>query len=377
LDKLPPEILEKILYLSLELSLIHTCRYFKATLPHFPTLARELAFAAFCHFPVPDQLDDDDLQHALQLCSLSDVFRAGQPQKAVDARTPAAQVDLQTKIFNASWLSLHWFEQARRDSMEHRLQRDWRSKIGPMPTDMERLYDHQRDPANLDGDSDPVSVCSTLEDGSDLTVYIYRYYSSTVRRHSDSLVELIHEASPDGPYIRVNHIPRRLLEQPLTDDKINFLSQLRRALAGPGPNYDERSYPKELLDDAIMHAIAHGEQKVVDLLLALSRLLDVCKHGFSRYRLPARYHLRAIQSGQVEVLRDLLEADSTQCPRDDEEFKTLVRMQQEKGTEFGKRLGDWLESERKNGRLVAYSLGTHRSYEERGDNFFNEHPLRG
>jgi hypothetical protein len=128
LEKLPAEVLEMILHLSLELGLIHTCRYFKAALPHFPTLALKVAFVAFCLDPDPDSLGTE-LQDAFRFC---DIGPARDRQSQLGKALPE-QINLQVKLLRRLLL-VHFalvqasFERQHEPSASERVARQIRDR---------------------------------------------------------------------------------------------------------------------------------------------------------------------------------------------------------------------------------------------------------
>jgi hypothetical protein len=262
LDKLPAEVLEMILHLSLELGLIHTCRYFKAALPHFPTLARRVAFAAFCLDPDPDILGTE-LQDAFRFC---DVGSASDRQSQLGKALPE-QINLQVKLLDSSWFTLHWFKQALSDSMDHRLQKEWLNKFDIVKDGSIRQYRRRRNPRLLDDDTYPIRVCGTRKDKTSIFIDIRRFYCQEARP-GWRILGLHTETS--CPYITVNYLPAKLLQPPFTGEKIEFLDLIRRAMLEP-PHYrpDVTLSSKSQLEDAFAQAVTDGNATVTAILGAL------------------------------------------------------------------------------------------------------------
>ncbi len=238
LDKLPFEILEQVFHLSLELNLIHTCRYFRAALPHFPTLARKLGFAAFCLFPDPQDLDTG-LEDALDLFGLGTPrseepeFKArGHFKGLLQTQPPACQIELQRRVLNTGWFTLHWFNQALRDSMNHRLHTEFVNKVESFTPDLRSECDPRRHPPLLVDNVFPLQLSGKREDGVCLLVIVGRF-SCRIKPKEQSC-RRFPRVYPEThwPYITVNHIPERPLRRPpSTARNVELLQMLRRAAA--------------------------------------------------------------------------------------------------------------------------------------------------
>lgn len=205
---------------------------------------------------------------------------------------------LQGIVMDCGWLTLDMLKSAMAEILEAHLQRSWiqNNGIKTHPSCQQVLEERWKNNSDIMAFS--LKLWGLNGDSGAMSLQIYNGFGMhTVNYlcHRDEYV----------PIIKVNFIPKQLLEVPITDSKKEFLHFLWKSKVES--DYDGMiSYSDALMQKAIEESIATGDVESTCLLIKLSKHRAIKSNHFCC----------AVKFGRSHILQILLDEDSTTFPRD-------------------------------------------------------------
>jgi hypothetical protein len=322
LEDLPVEILQAILFESLELNLIHTSSRLRAALPEYRDLARRLLMLCFL-----DQTfhDDDDFNNAYSIAEAERYQIPGFMMTPIFSRED--RLVLQRQVLNSGWCQYDDLLM-----VTDRL----------LPIHLKQVFD--------DFDLSPAqeALIKELSDNS-ISLFCHEEWKLTARKKSGKLITVLmpnpyRSETRDATIVNfwpkpdetravasVLCIPEKLLKAPFTDEKFEMLCYIRcmwdpiwqQADDDRAASFDPPEFDRDLIRPAILALIAqedtaqarHSRKRTTlnnhdCMLLMLLELETVGLLNSYKMGVLYEYFEAAILGGKVSSLRVLMIVDS-------------------------------------------------------------------
>jgi hypothetical protein len=310
LDTLPNELLQKIFWESLELSMIFVSKKIAARLPRFGDTARNLVLLAFHSRYYVDRPWNLDHYPACSHLGLDYPL-------SIDDRK-----GLQERVLDSGWLTIHMLTLAMGEMQEGLVQKQWLyAEIVTLPASRKAIWkwwannnksvlDRTLELSGVDELGRPRSLVMTDP------FYITLNDSDDCDRYPSELL-----STPE-----IDFVPDKLLDLPIRASKLRFLHFIWRTQSGRQKRWTSHSEPA--MRQAVQHAISTGKLGLTCLLIELRR------RGTPS---PARAEdfLTAARNNHVHVLQFLIEFDSRELPYTDSHFTQWVRSVEDRGDSLG------------------------------------------
>ena len=231
---------------------------------------------------------------------------------------------LQGIIMDRGWLTLDILKSTMAEILEAHLQRSWiqDDRIKTHPSSQQELEHRWKNNSDIIGFN--LELWGYNGDSSAISLNVYNGFRMKIVDHSSDRHDYV-------PIIKVNFIPKQLLEVPITDSKKELLHFLLKSkVAGNGVI----SYSDALMQKAIEESISTDDIESTCLLIKLSKHRAVKSNHFGC----------AVKSGRSHILQILLDEDSTAFPRDNPAFLDWARCEKAKST-FGHILYDYMQAD--------------------------------